>query len=270
MQIHGHSKGFLVAAVLSAATAALTVLGPTGPAAAAGAGRIGPGTQMVTAGHSCAANFVFRDARNRVYVGYAASCATTRIVPAAEACTARSLPLGTRVRFADRGRTVGYGTLQYSSLRALRRAGVTDAAACAANDFALVRVRGAARQRVAASVAYWGGPSSVGALPAAGSTVFGLLRPATRARTIPRVGEVASTTPAHAIVATALPSTRSARGSGFQDSNGRAVGILVASSRSGSNTVVSLLDAVTFAQAHGMAGLRVVRGHDAFTGSAIL
>jgi hypothetical protein len=174
------------------------------------------------------------------------------------------------VRFADRGRTLGYGTLRYSSLRSMHRAGVTDPATCAANDFALVRVRGAARQRVAASVAYWGGPSSVGTLPAAGATVFGLLRPATRSRTIPRVGEVASVDSDSAVVTTALPSTRAARGSGFQDSAGRAVGILVASSRSGSNTVVSLRDAVAFARAHGMTGLRVVRGHDAFSGSAIL
>jgi hypothetical protein len=269
MQIHRRSKGFLVTAALSAAAAAVTVLGPTGPAVAAGAGRIGPGTQMVTAGRSCTANFVFRDARHRVYVGYAASCATqgTRV---ADACTARSLPLGTRVRFADRGRTLGYGTLRYSSLRAMHRAGVTDPATCAANDFALVRVRGAARQRVAASVAYWGGPSSIGTLPAVGTTVFGLLRPAARSRTIPRVGEVASVGTDKAIVTTALPSTRAARGSGFQDMSGRAVGILTASSGSGSNTVVSLSDAVAFARAHGVAGLRVVRGHDAFTGSAIL
>jgi hypothetical protein len=268
MQIPGHSKRFLVTAVLTAMAAAVTVLGTTGPAAAASAGRIGPGTQMVTAGRSCTANFVFRDARHRVFVGYAATCATR--TAAADACSSRSLPLGTRVRFADRGRTLGYGTLRYSSLRSMHRAGVTDPATCAANDFALVRVRGAARQRVAASVAYWGGPSSVGTLPAAGATVFGLLRPATRSRTIPRVGEVASVDSDSAVVTTALPSTRAARGSGFQDSAGRAVGILVASSRSGSNTVVSLRDAVAFARAHGMTGLRVVRGHDAFSGSAIL
>jgi hypothetical protein len=270
MQMHARSKGILVTAVLGAVTAALTVLGPTGPAAAAGAGRIGPGTQMVTGGRSCTANFVFRDARHRLFVGYAATCATRQAAPAADACTARSLPLGTRVRFADRGRTLGYGTLRYSSLRSLHRAGVTDPATCAANDFALVRVRGAARQRVAASVAYWGGPSSVGSLPAVGTTVFGLLRPASGVRTIPRVGEVASIGAGEAVVTTALPSTRAARGSGFQDASGRAVGILVASSRDGSNTVVSLRDAVLFARAHGLAGLRVVRGHDAFTGSAIL
>jgi hypothetical protein len=270
MQIHGHGKGFLVTAVLGAVTAAVTVLGTTGPASAAGAGRIGPGTQMVTAGSSCTANFVFRDGRGRVFVGYAATCATSRVARGGDACTARSLALGTRVRFADRGRTVGYGTLSYSSLRAMRRAGVTDPATCAANDFALVQVSGDARRRVAASVAYWGGPSSVGTLPEVGTTVFGLLRPAAQSRTIPRVGEVAGTGSGNALVTTALPSTRAARGSGFQDPEGRAVGILVASSRSGSNTVVSLWDAVTFARAHGVAGLRVLRGHDAFTGSAIL
>ena len=269
MQISSRSKGFLATSVLSAAVAALSVLGPTGPAAAESAGRIGPGTQLVTAGRSCTANFVFRDTAHRVFVGYAASCATRTAETAANACAARSLPLGTRVRFADRGRTLGYGELRYSSLRALRRAGITDAATCAANDFALVQVRGAVRRRIDATVPYWGGPSGLGDLPAAGATVFGLARPSAGARTLPRAGQVTAVARSTATVTTLLASSRAARGSGFLDDAGRAVGILTASTASGNNTVVSLARAVTFARHHGVPGLRVVRGADTFTGSAI-
>jgi len=65
-------------------------------------------------------------------------------------------------------------------------------------------------------------------------------------------------------------STPAARGGGFLDDTGRAVGVLTASEHSGDNLVVSLADVVAFARAHGVAGLHVVRGHDAFSGSAIL
>jgi hypothetical protein len=273
-----HRKGFLATVVLGLAAAAVSVLGPTGPATAdttataagTAAGRIGPGTQLITAGRACTASFVFRDARRRVFLGYAASCATRAAVIGQNTCTARSLPLGTRVRLADRGRTVGHGRLSYSSLRALRRAGVTDAATCAANDFALVEIRGAARRQVSAAMPYWGGPSGLGELPAAGTTVFGLARPTPGARTLPRAGQVTQAVGGSATVTTLLPSSRAARGSGLLDDAGRAVGILTASSTSGANTVVSLADAVAFAAGHGVTGLQLVRGRDAFSGTAVL
>lgn len=260
------SKRFLFTSVLGALLAAVTVLAPTGPASAASAGRVGPGTQLVTAGHACTANFVFRDARHRVFLGYAASCAT-RAGAAAGTC-ARSLPLGTRVRLADRGRTLGHGVLRYSSLRALHRAGLAAAASCAANDFALVEVRGALRRRVSPSVPYWGGPTGLGALPGAAGYVFGLARPSSAARTLPRAGQV-TTSGATASVSTLLPSTPAARGSGFLDGAGRAVGVLTGSTAAGDNTVVSLADAVDFARRHGVPGLHLVRG-GAFSGAAIL
>jgi hypothetical protein len=270
MQITALRRAFLGLVAVVVAATAVTVLGPAGPAAAAGAGRIGPGTQLVTAGRACTANFVFRDARHRVFLGYAASCATRRLEPAARACRARLLPLGTRVRLADGGRTLGYGELRYSSLRSLRRAGVTDAATCAANDFALVQVRGAARRLVRSSVPYWGGPSDLGSLPATGRMVFGLARQSAGARTLPRAGTVTTDGASSTTVSTPLASTRRARGGGFLDDEGRAVGILTHSDANGENTVVSLAAAVAYAGTHGVPGLRLVRGHQAFTGTAVL
>jgi hypothetical protein len=265
------SKGFWATVVLGAVVSVLGVLGTTGPAGAVTAsttGRVGPGTQLVTGGRACTANFVFRDAAHRTYLGYAASCATRRGTTAG-ACSAKPLPAGTPVRLADRGRTLGYGVLRYSSLRALRRAGVTDAATCAANDFALVRLRGALARRMRAAMPYWGGPDGVAALPAAGTTVFGLARTSSAARTIPRAGQVSSSGASSAAVTTLLPSTRAERGSGFLDDAGRAVGILTSSSSTGANVVVSLADAVAYAAAHGVPGLTLVQG-GAFSGSAVL
>jgi hypothetical protein len=152
----------------------------------------------------------------------------------------------------------------------MRRAGVTDPALCAANDFALVRVRGSLRRLVVATVPYWGGPSGLGELPAPGTTVFGLTRPSRGARTLPRAGQVTAAVGGSATVTTPLPSGRSARGSGFLDDAGRAVGILTASTAGGENTVVSLTSAVSFASAHGVGGLVLVPGLSSFSGSATL
>jgi hypothetical protein len=273
MQIHRNRARLLAAALLSLMTALVLVGGATGPVAAAtgsGARAIGPGTQLVTGGRVCTANFAFRDSRQRLFVGYAASCATARTATAGNACTARSLPLGTRVRLADRGRTLGHGTLRYSSLRAMRAAGVSDPAICAANDFALVQVRGALRRLVVATVPYWGGPSGLGELPAAGTMVFGLTRPSPGARTLPRAGQVTAAVGGTAAVTTPLASGRSARGSGFLDDAGRAVGILTSATPGGENTLVSLADAVGFAQRHGVPGLRVLHGTDTFTAATTL
>ncbi|HET6166622.1 MAG TPA: hypothetical protein VFE07_07315 [Marmoricola sp.] len=269
MQITRSRGGFVAVVVLALAALATALLVSTGPATAAGAGRIGPGTQMVTAGRTCTAGFVFRDAQHRVFVGYAASCATHRSTTS-NPCRLRPLAAGTRVRFVNRGVTVGYGELRYSSLRVLRRAGVTDAATCAANDFALVQVRGAARRQVDANVPYWGGPTGVGSLPDAGATVFGLVRESATARALPRAGTVDSVDRGTAEVTTLLPGGRGARGSGFLDASGRAVGILTRSTTSGANTVTSLAAVVGFARAHGVPGLRVVHGSEPFSGSAVL
>jgi hypothetical protein len=273
MQIPRTRAALLAAVVISVTATAALVGASAGPVAAAttpsATRTIGPGAQLVTAGRTCSANFVFRDARERLYLGYAATCATRKAVTAGDACSARALPAGTRVRLADRGHTLGYGTLRYSSLRVMRRSGVSDAATCAANDFALVEVRGPLRRRVVATMPYWGGPSGLGELPAAGTTVFGLTRPSPGARTLPRAGQVTAAAGGAATVNTPLASGRSARGSGFLDGSGRAVGILTAFTAGGDNTLVSLADAVGYAQQHGVPGLRVVLG-GGFSGAAIL
>ena len=75
-----------------------------------------------------------------------AHCAGTGAATDTDGCLADSLPLGTRVRFAEggnlasEGTTLGEGTLAYSSWDTMDRIGTTDANTCAYNDFALVKV----------------------------------------------------------------------------------------------------------------------------------
>ena len=149
-------------------------------------------------------------------------------------------------------------------------AGVTDGATCAANDFALVQVTGSAKRRVSSTVPYWNGPSGVATLPAEGATVFGLARSSASARALPRIGTVGPVGTGAATVSTPLPSTQRARGGGFLDDQGRAVGVLTRSAASGHNTVVSLADVVGYAAAHGVPGLQLVPGHGTFSGAAVL
>ena len=68
---------------------------------------------------------------------------------------------------------VGHGTLVYSSWLTMRTRPSTDLDACAANDFALVRVDADDERKVNPSVPFWGGPVGLSTAGAPqGSTVY--------------------------------------------------------------------------------------------------
>jgi hypothetical protein len=275
------------ATVLAAVAAAL--LGLSGPAhaqrwAPADEAAIHPGTMMYTKGAQCTANFVFTDARSRVYVGYAAHCAGLGEATDTNGCTSRSVPLGTRVRFArggtlaSGGETVGRGRLAYSSWRTMRRIGLDPASnACAANDFALVRVAARHVDRVNPSVPVWGGPTSLGAAPESGETVY------TYGQSSLRPGETLSPKTGTSLgrtsggwgfdAYTATPGVPGDSGSGYLDSEGRAVGTLstvAIAPLPGSNGLGTLGRELGFAQRHsGIAGLRLVAGTRDFDPTAV-
>ncbi len=252
-----------------ALTALVTLGSATSAEARRAVDRIGPGVQLVTAGRTCTAGFVFRDG-GRLYLGYAASCAARGAVPA-NRCSARSLRLGTAVRIVDRGREVGTGTLAYSSFRSLRLAGVTDPAACAAGDFALVRLPSGARRAIDATVPHWGGPTGLAGLPTPGGTVFGLGRSgAAQALPVPKAGDIRAVDGDLATIFTPLPGTRRERGGVVLDDAGRAVGMISSVRPSGHQAVGSLAAQVAFARGHGLPGLRVVPGGAFSGGVAIL
>lgn len=254
----------------------LALLGVQPPPAQAAA-TITPGVQMFTAGAQCTANFVFADAAGRTYVGYAAHCAGKGEATDTNGCDTASQPYGTRVRFAEgatlatSGTTLGRGTLVYSSWRAMQRHGASRAA-CAANDFALVRVDAADAGKVSPTVPFWGGPTGLATKAAAGSQVHSYGQSSLRPTTLlsPKTGlSLGATNGGWGLdVYTATPGIPGDSGSGFLDERGRAVGTLstvAIAPLAGSNGLGNLSRELDYAQQHsGIDGLRLVKG-GAFT-----
>jgi hypothetical protein len=272
-------------AVLATALTSVIVAPTAGPAAAgrwapANGAAIRPGVQMFTAGAQCTGNFVFSDRRGRVYVGYAAHCAGRGGATDTDGCSTGSRPLGTAVRFVNgeslalAGDTVGRGRLAYSSWVTMRRRGTRNPGACAANDFALVRVGRRHERKVNPTVPFWGGPTGLAGPPAAGEQVHSwgqsslrptsLLSPKTGASLGPTYGGWGSE------AYTVTPGVPGDSGSGFLDDRGRAFGTLSTVALlpfPASNGLGTLRRELDFAQRYsGIRGLRLVRGTEPFTG----
>ncbi|WP_244247018.1 hypothetical protein [Nocardioides euryhalodurans] len=240
---------------------------------------ITPGVQMFTHGAQCTGNFVFRDRAGRTYVGYAAHCAGKGAATDTNGCDTRSVPIGTRVRFArgatvaDPGTTVGRGRLAYSSWRTMRAIGESRGHVCAANDFALVRVARGSVDEVNPSVPFWGGPTGLAGTAAAGSQVHSYGSSSLRPTDVlsPKTGAtLGGTSRGWGLeVYTATPGVPGDSGSGFLDEQGRAVGTLSTVALApvpGSNGLGNLARELAYAQRHsGIAGLRLVRGTRAFS-----
>ena len=175
----------LVSAVLAAAlftaqpASAAKVKRVNAAWAPAATATIHPGVQAYTEGAQCTANFVFTDGAGNTYVGYAAHCAGTGEATDTNGCDAASLPLGTKVDFAEggslvsEGTRVGGGTLAYSSWLTMQANGESDENTCAYNDLALVKVDAADVSKVNPSIPFWGGPVGINSAgTAAGDTVY--------------------------------------------------------------------------------------------------
>ncbi|HEX6148624.1 hypothetical protein [Nocardioides sp.] len=265
--------GLLAGLALVATTAPATGATPA-PGSA-----IGPGVQMFTSGAQCTGNFVFADRRGRRYVGYAAHCAGLGGATETDGCRSRSLKLGTRVRFASgatavtRGTTLGHGRLVYSSWRAMRSIGTRAANACAANDFALVRVDARDRRRVNPTVPFWGGPTGLAAGAPSTSQVYSWGQSSLRPTTLlsPKSGLSLGATYGGwgTDVYTVTPGIPGDSGSGFLDASGRAVGTLstvALAPLAGSNGLGNLRRELAFARQHsGIRGLRLVPGRRPFS-----
>jgi hypothetical protein len=285
MRASGFRKA-LVLAVAALAAGATVVTAPQGAVAAAqwapaDRATITPGVQMYTKGAQCTANFVFKDALERVYVGYSAHCAGGGTATDTD-CDTPSLPLGTAVKFvtggnlATNGEVVGRGTLAYSSWRTMQSLGNTKGPDCAFNDFALVRVAAADVKKVNPSVPFWGGPTGLrSAGLSAGDEVYSYGNSSLRAGvtlTSPKVGTSAGDHPSgwsHDVY-TVSPGVPGDSGSGFIDASGRAFGTLsslAAAPLPASNGVGDLARELAYAQQHsGIPGLRLVKGTEPFAG----
>ncbi len=254
---------------------ALAVPGASANAAATGP-RIAPGVQMVTDGAQCTANFVFRDRKRRLYLGYAAHCAGKGESTDTNGCRTPSLPMGTRVRFVSGmnalsgGATIGYGRLRYSSWAAMQRARTTATSVCETNDFALVEVERAYRGRVDPTFPSYGGPTALAGVPAAGEQVYTYGSSSLRGSSA-KTGSVVESDSRSATVFTPSPGIPGDSGSGYLDARGRAFGVLSTvniAPLAGTNGVGGLAAQVSFARAHGIRTLRLVPGRAPFRASS--
>lgn len=200
---------------------------------------ITPGIQTITdGGGQCTTNFVFTDARHRVYLGQAAHCA--RLEEGTNDCRTPTQPLGTRVVFTtgattyDAGEPIAEGRLAYSSWRTMRRLGVGKGTLCSYNDFALVRVPRAARELVNPSVPFWGGPTGLTQTGlASGEHVYGFGRSSLREegsaysrQAAVAFSDQATTRGWSHTISSRSPGLPGDSGSAFVDDEGKAVGTL--------------------------------------------
>jgi hypothetical protein len=233
---------------------------------------------MFTDGAQCTANFVFKDKKGRVYVGYAAHCAGLGSSTDTNGCEVDSHPYGTRVRFGTGanilfgGETVGYGRLVYSSWRSMRARGVTSDNQCNYNDFALVRVEKPYRTLVNPSLPGWGGPTGVDTDGIAdGAAVYSYGSSSLRLGPTTKEGTVDFTEGggwSH-VVRTSSAGVPGDSGAGYVDAQGRAVGTLstLGIGLGGiTNGVGDFGKEFRYAQRHsGIAGLRLAKGTKAFS-----
>ena len=250
--------------------------------APAGTATITPGVQMYTNGAQCTANFVFTDAADNVYVGYAAHCAGLGEATDTNGCNAESLPLGTRVTFntggslLSSGTQVGTGTLVYSSWRTMRALGEDDANACAYNDFALVKVSDADEGKVNPSIPFWGGPTGIDTDgTAAGDRVYSYGNSSLRfglSALSPKTGISLGDAPAdegwsHPLY-TVTPGVPGDSGSAFVSADGTAIGTLSTLGLAPlplSNNIGDLAKELAYAQANsGIDGLELALGTEPF------
>lgn len=253
------------------AVAAVVPAGAAGPTwAPAATASIHPGVQLFTDGAQCTANFIYTDGTD-VYIGQAAHCSSTDGSTATNGCTSHSLPLGTAVTVTGAGRP---GTLVYNSWLTMQKLGETDADTCQYNDLALVRIDPADVPRVNPSVPSFGGPlgvdtagTSLGEVVSSyGNSELRLGLAALSPKTGVSLGDSAGGW--NHTVYTVTPGIPGDSGSGFLDSQGRAVGVLstvALAPLAGSNGVGDLSRELAYLHAHTtFTGVRLVNGTEPF------
>ncbi len=279
-------KTAISAAATAAVALAITAPGATANAAGPvevpkwaefGLSSIHPGVPTLTNGDAaCTSNFVFLDAKNHAYIGQAAHCSGKGAANDTNGCNTKSEPLGTKVGLGASGVT---GKIVYSSWIAMQKAGEKDEAACANNDFSLIRIPDSAIDKVNPSIPVFGGPTALRDTPVeAGESVLSYGNSPLRGgieQFSPKQGFSIGTSPdgwSHEVY-TASPGIPGDSGSGFIDSKGQAFGVLSTLSIApipGSNGVADLAKALKYAQEHsGIKGLRLAEGDVPFAPGSV-
>lgn len=238
---------------------------------------IAPGSEMVTDGAQCTANFIFEGV-DTLFIGYAAHCAGAGGgATDTNGCLAPSLPTDGSTKVQIEGASQP-GTLRYSSWETMQRVGETDEDACNHNDFALVEIHPDDHAAVNPSIPHWGGPTGLNTEgTAGGETVHSYgnsgLRLGVRALS-PKTGVALGTTGGgwtHPVY-TVSPGIPGDSGSALLDSQGRAVGVLstlAIAPLAGSNNYSDLGRALDYMHAHSAVTARVALGTEAFDGGQL-
>jgi hypothetical protein len=269
------------------ALALTTGVGSAAAWAPASSATIHPGVMTFTNASSflggasqCTANFVFTDSAGNVYLGQAAHCSSTGEDTETNGCSTKSLPLGTPIytgTIVNGGVQEGtkVGTLAYNSWLAMQKAGEKDAATCAYNDLALIKVDPSQVANVNPTVPVWGGPNGLAASNAAtGAQVYtygnSILRagiPVLSPKTGLSLGETEASAGWSQQVYTVSPGIPGDSGSGYMDASGNALGVLSTvelAPTPGSNGVGSLAKELAYANKVTGSGFAVAPGTTAF------
>jgi hypothetical protein len=248
------------------------VRAPARAYAPAATATVHPGVQTHTAGAQCTANFIFTGADGSTYIGQAAHCSGTGASTETNGCTAKSLPIGTRVTVDGATKP---GTLVYNSWRTMQARGEKDPDTCAYNDLALVKLNAADVRHTNPSVPFWGGPVGLNSTgTAAGATVLSYGNSSLRAGIAllsPKQGLSLGTDGGgwnHSVF-TVTPGIPGDSGSAFLDRSGRALGVLSTLALAplpGSNGVGDLSRELAFANRTTSLGVTLAFGTAPFRG----
>lgn len=264
-------KRSMIATLLAVLALSIALIVPASSAAWAPAktATIHPGVQVFTDGAQCTSNFVLREGSS-VYLGQAAHCSGTGGQTETDGCSSGSLPLGTPVEVTGASKP---GTLAYSSWLTMQAKGETDAAACAFNDFALIKLDPVDVGSVNPSVPGFGGPTGVSEAGGLGSTVYSYGNSSLRAgitKLSPKQGVVVQNEGggwSH-IVITLTPGIPGDSGSGFFDDSGAAFGVLSTlqiAPLTGTNGVSDLGKALDYMRANtDFGGMQLAQGSEPF------
>jgi hypothetical protein len=274
------------AAVLLCGAASAAAWAPEGSAT------IRPGVMTFTGGSSflngagqCTANFVYTDASGSVYLGQAAHCSSTGGSTETNGCSTKSLALGTPIYAGDlvnggiqNGTLIG--TLAYNSWIAMQKAGEKNAATCAYNDLALIKIDPGQVANVNPTVPFWGGPNGLaaGAAPLAervfsyGNSILrggvSVLRPKTGLS----LGEGEESAGWSSQVYTVTPGIPGDSGSAYMNASGNALGVLSTvefAPMPASNGVGTLAKELAFANTATGLGIKVAPGTTAFNSTPV-
>jgi hypothetical protein len=253
---------------------------------------IHPGVMTFTGGSSflngagqCTANFVYTDASGNVYLGQAAHCSSTGSNTETNGCSTKSLPLGSPIYAGDLvngGIQTGtlIGTLAYNSWIAMQQAHETNAATCAYNDLALIKIAAGQAADVNPTVPFWGGPNGLaaGAAPLAervftyGNSILrggvSVLSPKTGLS----LGEAEESAGWSSQVYTVSPGIPGDSGSAYMDGSGNALGVLSTVELApvpASNGVGTLAKELTYANSATGLGVKVAPGTTAFSSTPV-